>query len=136
MGAIGGDIIEAAWNHPTIGSGTFFPKAGEDSTFDLGGFRSDDGEDGIDGSGQMIDKMNRKRWNAEMVVAWDNNNRQDLEKASLLAASPVPATWIISHVSGAVYKGKGKPVGDMKGNGNTAQFPLKIQGGDILKKIV
>lgn len=136
MGAVGGDIISASYNHPTIPSGTLFPKAGEDSTFDLGGFRSDDSDDMVDGSGEMIDKMNRKRWSAEMVCAWDNNNRQELEAVSALAASPVQATWIIQHVSGAVYKGKGKPVGDYKGNGNTAQFPLKLQGGNILKKII
>ena len=136
MGAIGGDIIEAAFSHPTIGSGTVFPKANEASTFDLGGFRSDDGEDGIDGSGQMIDKMTRKRWGAEMVVAWDNNSRQELEKVVLLATSPVPATWTISHISGAVYKGTGKPTGDLKGDALNATFPLKLQGGSILKKII
>lgn len=136
MSAVGGDIIEAAFNHPTIGSGVIFPKAGEDSTFDLGGFRSDDSDDMIDGSGQMIDKINRKRWSAEMTVAWDNNDRQELEKVTLLAASPVPATWTISHISGAVYKGTGKPVGDLKGNGNNATFPLKLAGGFNLKKIL
>ncbi len=136
MGAVGGDIISASYNHPTLGSGTIWPKAGEDSTFDLGGFRSDDSEDMIDGAGEMIDKLNRKRWGCEMTCAWDNNNRQDLEKVVLLAASPVMATWTVSHISGAVYKGTGKPVGDLKGNGNDATFPLKIAGGGILKKIL
>lgn len=136
MGAIGGDIIEAAFNHPTLGSGVIFPKANEASTFDLGGFRSDDSDDGVDGSGEMIDKMSRKRWGAEMVVAWDNNNRQELEKVVLQAASPVPATWTITHISGAVYKGTGKPTGDLKGDALNATFPLKLQGGSILKKIL
>lgn len=135
MSAVGGDILEAAYNHPTLGSGVIFPKAGEDSTLDLGGFRSDDSEDGIDGSGNMIDKLNRKRWVAEMVVAWDNNSRLELEKVTAMAASPVPAVWTIAHVSGAVYKGSGKPVGDLKGNANNATFPLKISGGSILRKI-
>jgi hypothetical protein len=136
MGAVGGDILEASFSHPTIGQGTIFPKAGEDSTFDLGGLRSEDTEDMVDGSGQMIDKMNRKRWGLEIIVAWDDNVRQDLEKVVRLAADPVPATWTISKISGAVYKGTGKPVGDLKGNGNTAQFPLKIAGGSNLKKIL
>lgn len=135
MSAVGGDILDAAFNHPTLGSGVIFPKAGEDSTFDLGGFRSDDSEDMIDGSGNMIDKLNRKRWGAEMTVAWDNNNRQELERCVALAGHPVPATWTITHVSGAVYKGTGKPVGDLKGNANNATFPLKLAGGGILKKI-
>lgn len=134
--AVGGDIIEVAFSHPTLGSGTIFPKAGEDSTFDLGGFRTDDGDDQVDGSGQMIQKLTRTRWSFEVTVAWDNNNRQELEKINLLSASAVQATWTISHVSGAVYKGTGKPVGDLKGNGNAATFPLKVAGGSILKKIL
>jgi hypothetical protein len=136
MSAVGGDILEVAFNHPTIGSGTIFPKANEDSTLDLGGFRSDDGEDGIDGSGNMIDKMTRKRWGAEMVAAWDNNVRQELEKMVALAESAVPAVFTISHVSGAVYKGTGKPVGDLKGAALNATFPLKLAGGGKLKKIL
>jgi hypothetical protein len=136
MGAVGGDIIEIAYNHPTLGSGTFFPKANTDSTFNLGGFRSDDSDDGIDGSGQMIDKLNRKRWSADLTCAWDNNSRQELEQATALAGNPVQATYTISHVSGAVYKGTGKPVGDLAGNGNEATFALKIAGGGILKKIL
>lgn len=136
MSAVGGDIISLSYNHPKIGSGTIWPKAGEDSTFDLGGFRSDDSDDMVDGSGEFLDKLNRKRWSAEVVAAWDNNNRKELEAVNLLSASPAPAVWTISHISGAVYKGTGKPVGDLKGNGNTAQFPLKISGGSILKKIL
>ena len=136
MSAVGGDIIEAAFNHPTLGSGVIFPKAGEDSTFDLGGLKSDDSEDMIDGSGNMIDKMNRKRWGVEMTIAWDNNSRLELEKVQAMESSPVPAVWTISHISGAVYKGTGKPVGDLKGNGNNATFPLKLAGGGILKKII
>lgn len=136
MGAIGGDITEVSWNHPTLGTGTIFPKANEDSTLDLGGFTSDDSEDMIDGSGEMIDKLTRKRWGAEMTVAWDNNVRQDLEKIQALQESPVKATFTISHISGAVYKGTGKPVGDNKGNANNATFPLKLAGGGKLKKIL
>jgi len=136
MSAVGGDIIEAAFNHPTLGSGVIFPKAGEDSTFDLGGLKSDDSEDMIDGSGNMIDKMNRKRWGVEMTIAWDNNSRLELEKVQAMESSPVPAVGTISHISGAVYKGTGKPVGDLKGNGNNATFPLKLAGGGILKKII
>jgi len=136
MSAVGGDIIEVQFSHPTIGQGTIWPKAGESSTLDLGGFRSDDSDDGIDGSGLMIDKLTRKRPGFEIVCAWDNNNRQELELVTLLAASPVPATWTVSHVSGAVYKGSGKPVGDLKGAMDAATFPLKVAGGGIFKKIL
>lgn len=136
MSAVGGDILEVAFNHPTLGSGTLFPKAGEDSTFDPGGFRTDDAADGIDGSGQMMKKLNRKRWSFEVLISWDNNTRQELEKLNALSGSPVDATWTISMVSGSVYKGTGSVVGDVQGNGNAATLPLKVSGGGYLKKIV
>src|SRR5688572_7600879 len=134
--AVGGDIIEITYNHPTLGSGVIFPKAAEDSTFDLGGFRSNDDANMIDGSGAAIDQMNRVRWSLEATVAWDMNTDLTLEKLVALASSPVPASWTISHVNGSVYGGKGKPVGDLQGNGNAATFTLKISGGETLKKIV
>lgn len=131
----GGDILEITFNHPTLGSGVIYPKSGEDSTFDLGGFRSDDDAQAVAGNGQMIDKMNRKRWSVDTVIAWDMNTDITLEKIVALAGSPVMADYTITHINGTVYGGKGKPVGDLQGNGNAATFPLKISGGDKLKKI-
>lgn len=135
MAVIGGDINEITFSHPTIGTGTFFPKSAEDSTIDLGGYRSADEANGIDGGGNMIDMMTRGRWLVETVVSNDNRNRIDLEKLVLLAESTVLADWTVSHISGAVYGGKGKPVGDIQGNFNAATVPLKLAGGGKLKKI-
>jgi hypothetical protein len=134
--AVGGDLIEITFNHPTIGSGVIYPKSAEDNTFDTGGFRSNDDANMVTGSGEMIDQMNRARWSLETTVAWDMNTRNDLEKMSELAESPVQADWTITHVNGTVWGGKGKPVGDQQGNGNAATFSLKISGGGKLKKIV
>lgn len=134
--AVGGDIIEITFNHPTVGSGVILPKASEDSTFDLGGFRSNDDVNMVAGNGEMIDQMNRVRWSLETVIAWDMNTRGDLEKLVELAESPVEAEWTITNINGTVYGGTGKPVGDMQGNGNAATFTLKISGGNKLKKIV
>lgn len=131
---VGGDIVEITFNHPTLGNGVIYPKAAEDNTFDLGGFRSSDEENMIDGAGNMIDQMNRKRWGFEGTIAWDMNTALTLEQIVTLASSPVQATYTFSHVSGAVYSGTGKPVGDLKGAGNNATFPLKIAGGGILKQ--
>ncbi len=134
--AVGGDIIEITFNHPTVGSGVILPKANEDSTFDTGGFRSNDDVNMIAGNGEMIDQMNRVRWSLETVIAWDMNIRGDLEKLVELAESPVEAEWTITNINGTVYGGTGKPVGDLQGNGNAATFTLKISGGNKLKKIV
>ena len=135
MGAVGGDILEASFSHPTIGSGTFFPKANEDSTIDLGGFRKDDDASNIDGGGAHIVKMNRNTWMAEMTLANDVNTRNDIDKLDKLTESPVSATWTITHVSGAVYKGLGTIVGDVQGNLNSATVKIKIAGGGKLSKI-
>jgi hypothetical protein len=132
----GGDITEIQYNHPTLGSGLLLPKSAEDSTFDLGGFRSADDANMIDGGGRMIDQMNRVRWSLETTIAWDMNSSLELEKVVALAKSPVLADWTISHINGSVYSGKGKPVGDLQGNGNAATFTLKIAGSGEIKKIV
>lgn len=134
--AVGGDIIEVTYNHPTLGTGVFYPKSAEDTTYNLGGFRSNDDNQAVTGSGEMLDQINNSRWSFEVPCAWDMNNRDDLEKASALAASPVLADWTITHINGVVHGGSGKPVGDLEGNSNAATFTLKVAGSGQLKKIV
>lgn len=135
MAAVGGDITEITYNHPTLGTGTIFPKSGEDSTYDLGGLRGNDDANMVDGSGGSIRQLNRVRWSFEVTVAWDMNSRAELEKLTALAGDPVEAEWTITNINGTVYGGTGAPVGDMQGNGNAATFTLKVSGGGALKKI-
>tara|TARA_R110001632_G_scaffold89055_7_gene192195 strand:+ start:2059 stop:2469 length:411 start_codon:yes stop_codon:yes gene_type:complete len=134
--ATGGDILEITYNHTTLGVGTLYPKSNEDSTFDQGGFRSNDDANMIDGAGNMIDQINRVRWSLECSLSWDMNEREDLDRLVSLAGSPITADWTITHANGSVWKGKGKPVGDLQGNGNTANFSLKLSGGGKLSKII
>lgn len=133
--AKGGDIIEITYTHPELGNGQFYPKSAEDSTFDLGGFRSEDDANGIAGNGNMIDKMNRVRWMFEVTVEW-NTDTDDLERAEQLASSPNAAQWTMTSINGSVYQGVGKIVGDVAGKGNASTFPLKVSGGGALTKIV
>lgn len=135
MSVIGGDITGVNYSHPLFGSGVFYPKAGEDSTFNLGGIRSEDDNKGVDGGGQMIDKMSRNRWSFEVPISWDMNDKEELEKLVNMAASPVPGEWTFTHISGVVYAGQGKPVGDIEASGMDATITLKVQGGGKLKKI-
>jgi hypothetical protein len=135
MGAIGGDITELTYNHPTIGQGSFFPKANEGNTIDPGGFRANDDASMISGDGQIIDQINRVRGSLEVLVVNDQNVRNDLEVARLLAASPVLADWTASHINGTVWGFKGKPVGDLSADTNAATFNMKIATANI-KKII
>jgi hypothetical protein len=132
--ATGGDIIEITYNHPTIGSGVIFPKAAEDNTYDLGGIRSTDDANMVDGGGNMIDQMNRGRWSVETLCVNDMNTQNEIERCNEMAASPALADWTFTHINGTVYVGKGKPVGDLQNNVNQSTFTLKVAGGGKLKK--
>lgn len=134
MAAVGGDILEVTYAHDTLGSGTFFPKSGEDSTFDLGGFRGADDANMVDGGGRTIRQLNRVRWSFEVMIAWDAITDEDLEKLTALAESPVEADWTISLINGAIYAGKGSPVGDIQANGNSPSMTLKVSGGGKMEK--
>jgi hypothetical protein len=133
--AIGGDIVEITYNHETLGSGVIFAKSAEDSDFDLGGYRSADDANMVDGGGNMIDQINRVRWKFSVIVSWDMNSSNELEKMIELAQSPIQADWTFQHINGTIWGGKGKPVGDYSGNANAATFTLLVSGGGKLKKI-
>lgn len=132
--ATGGDLIEVTFNHPTIGSGVLYPKAAEDNTLDLGGVRSADDANMVDGGGNMIDQMNRVRPSVEVLIVNDMNSQNELEKCVAMAESPVLADWTFTHINGTVYVGKGKPVGDLAANLNQTTFPLKVAGGSKFRK--
>lgn len=135
MPAIGGDVLELTWNHSILGSGNLLAKSNEDSTFDLGGFRTDDDANGIDGAGHALRKINRVRPSFECTVSNDNNTRLELEKLTALAESPIEAEWTIAHISGAIYGMSGNPVGDVNANGNNATIALKIAGSGRMTRI-
>lgn len=132
---IGGDITEIVCKHSTLGEFRFQAKANESFTIDPGGLRSNDEASQITGAGAMIDQINRVRWMIEGPVAVDPISGNESESLPLLAASPVPGVWTITHISGTVWKGTGKPVGDLVPDSNTAQMSLKVSGGGSLEKI-
>jgi len=127
MGYTGGDTIEMTYNHDTLGSGSFFFKANEDGTVDQGGRRSNDDANMITGNGRFIDQMNLVRASFETPpIAWDMIDQDELTKLKDLAGSPILANWTITNISGKIWGGMGKPVGDIQGNVNTAQITVKI----------
>ncbi len=133
--AVGGDILEITYNHPTLGSGILRPKSAEDNTYDQGGIRTGDDANMIDGGGNPIWQKNRVMGFFEAVVANDQNTNEELEQMIALAADPVEAEWTFSLINGTVYGGTGVPVGDLQGNINQATFTLKVAGASF-KKIV
>jgi len=132
--AVGGDIIEVTYNHPTIGQGVVYPKANEDSTFNIGGFETADDDDAIDGSGKMIQQLNRKRGFFK-VVAVNDMQVKTFETMKSLGASSVSATWTFTVANGRVYQGLGIPVGLNEANANTSVFDLKVASGSFTQII-
>jgi hypothetical protein len=135
MGFIGGDVIEVVCKHPELGDFRFFPKANEAFTLDPGGFRSNDDASAITGSGEMIDQINRVRWSLEGPIAVDLVGTNEMEGLPALAAHPLPGVWTMTHISGRISKGTGKPVGDLQQDTNAATMTLKVSGGGKLEKI-
>lgn len=133
--AVHGDIIEVTYNHPTIGSGVFFPKAAEGNTFDPGGIRNSDDANGIAGDGSLILTKNRVRGFFEIMIENDMNTRNDAEVIKALSADPLPAQWTISVINGTVWAGSGVPVGDINPDVNAGTMTLKIASANF-KKIV
>ena len=135
MGNTGGDILEITYNHAVLGSGVIFCKSNEDGTLDPGGYRSNDDANSIAANGKMIDQINRMRGSFESTIAWDMTDADELDQLIKLAASPVLADWTIASITGSIWGAKGKPVGDIQGNTNTALITLKLGFEGELQKL-
>ncbi|WP_036384058.1 hypothetical protein [Muricauda sp. MAR_2010_75] len=125
----GGDIEEVVFKHPTLGTIRCETKGNEAFTFDPGGLRSNDDDDAVTGAGEMIDSINRKRWSMEGPLVINFTDKTSLENIPNLAASPELSVVTVTMVFGKVFKGKGKPVGDIKVDTNNSQMSLKVAGG-------
>lgn len=132
---IGGDITAVTCNHPTLGTFNFATKSNESYNFDPGGKRSNDDANGVAGNGTMLDQVNVVRWFFEGPLMVDLESENEVKNLPALAESPELATWTIEHISGIVYKGLGKPVGDIQVDLNTAQLGAKISGGGKAEKL-
>lgn len=131
----GGDLVEITCNHPTLGSFTFATKSNESYTLDPGGNRSNDDENGVAGNGVFIDQINKVRWSFEGPLMADFESNNEILNLPLLAESSEQGTWTFSHVSGVVWRGKGKFVGQIQVDTNTAQISAKLAGGGKLEKL-
>ena len=132
---VGGDIIEITCNHPVLGEFRFQAKSNEAFTLDPGGLRSNDDANMVTGAGTMIDQVNRVRWSLEGPVAVDHESGNELENLPALAESSELGTWTITHVSGTIWTGKGKVVGDLNSDTNAASMTLKVGGSGKLQRL-
>lgn len=132
--ATSGDFVEVTCAHPDLGTLVFEPISGQSGNYDLGGFTSSDDANNITAKGQRIDQMNRKPWMFEIPILNDMANG-DQENIQALQNSTKPGEWTFAHVNGTVYSGTGKPVGEVKGDGNNGQLAIKVMGSGVLRQI-
>lgn len=131
----GGDLIEITCNHPTLGNFNFATKSNESYTLDPGGNRSNDDANGVTGDGTFIDQVNRVRWSFEGPLMADFASGNEVDNLPKLAESSELGTWTFSHISGVVWRGRGKFVGDIQLDTNTAQLTAKLSGGGKIEKL-
>lgn len=128
MSVYGGDITELSWSNPDVGSGFFFPVAGESNTLDIGGFTNDD-DGALDGAGRLIVNKKRMPGMFEIVVASDMQTTQEYETAKALAQSFNDTVFTIGYSNGIVYKGNGVVVGQPVLATDKSTFSLKVNSG-------
>ena len=136
MGFVGGDFINAKYQHPTLGSGVITFKANESATIEPGGFRNADDDNNVTGDGRMLIIKNRRLATVEFPpVAWDMTDTEEQQKLADLAESNVLADWVMTHVSGAIWGGRGIPVGDIPGDTGADTITLKVGFEGKLEKL-
>lgn len=132
---IAGDLKDISWNHSILGSGVLYVKADEESEVDLGGYRVNDDEKGVDTANRNIKGMSNNRWSTTATVSSDETLTKELSRLKALAAHPIDAVWTITHQDGTVWRGEGGPVGDVKKGLKAGTIALKLAGGGELKQI-
>lgn len=129
-----GDCVDIVCNH--LGNTyRFYPKANESFNIDKGGVRGNDDMNQITSNGQMMSQLNRARWAVDGPIAVDQISDAELTALNLMAGSPSLGLWQFSMISGAIYRGTGRPVGDIATDSNAGTLTLKVSGGGALQKI-
>jgi hypothetical protein len=130
----GGDITEVTYSNEDVGAGRFFAIAGEDSTFDLGGYVNDDGG-AIDGAGRFIHQKNLTPWSFSVLCSNNMGETDEFEAARDLQRSTKPTTFTFSLANGISYSGVGSLVGSVELNGNKSTWTLNVKGGGRLQQL-
>lgn len=128
-----GDCVEITCNH--LGNTyRYSPKANESFNVDKGGVRGNDDMNQITSNGQMMSQLNRARWAIDGPIAVDQISDYELSTLNIMAGSPSLGVWQFAMISGAIYRGTGRPVGDIATDSNAGTLTLKVAGAGILEK--
>ena len=131
---LAGDISSISCTH--LGTTyRYFPKANETFNIDKGGQRTNDDASQITSNGQSIRAINAVRWSIDGPIAVDFVSGNEEDSLNLMASSPAEGLWQVNHISGAIWVGKGSPVGDIQADSNAGTIALKISGGGKLQPV-
>lgn len=126
-----GDCVDVVCNH--LGSTyRYSPKSNESANIDRGGIRANDDANQVTSNGKMMSQLNMTRWMFDTPVSNENGTVESLE---LMAGSPSLGIWQFSMIGGEIYKGTGRPVGDITTDNNAGTVSFKVSGGGKLEKI-
>lgn len=128
-----GDCIEITATH-NGSTYVYHPKANESFNIDKGGVRGNDDMNQVTSNGQMMSQLNRARWAVDGPIAVDQMSDYELGTLTLMAGSPSLGIWQFAMISGAIYRGTGRPVGDIATDSNAGTMTLKVAGGGYLQK--
>ena len=131
---LAGDVIDITCTHMGR-TYRYSPKSGESFNIDKGGRRTKDENGDVTSNGQNIRSINNAKWSIDGPIAVDLLTGYEENSLIKMSASPSEGIWQVTHVSGAIFKGKGSPVGDIKSDSNTATLSLKISGAGGLETI-
>ena len=131
---LGGDIISITCNH-SGNKYTYYPKANETANIDKGGHRTNDDASQLTTNGQNLRAINVVRWSIDCPIAVDFVSGKEEDSLKLMSGSPIEGLWQVNHISGAIWVGKGSPVGDIQSDSNAATLTLKVSGGGTLQPV-
>ena len=131
---LAGDISSITCTHNTK-KYVYYPKANETFNIDKGGQRTNDDASQITSNGQSIRAINAVRWSIDGPIAVDFVSGNEEDSLNLMASSPAEGLWQVNHISGAIWVGKGSPVGDIQADSNAGTIALKISGGGKLQPV-
>ncbi len=123
-----GDILEVTGDNPDVGIIAFSPMSGEENTLDIGGIRGDDNA-AVTASGTLVNSYKRVVGKSSIMVASNETETAEYEKACAIAASTKETTWTVGMLNGTVYKANGVLQGDLELNLFKGTFTLKIISG-------
>lgn len=125
-----GDCYEITCNHNN-NTYRYSPKANESFNIDRGGIRANDDMNQLTANGKMMSQLNNARWAVDGPIADESDSTDTL---ILMAGSPSLGNWQFAMTSGVIYKGVGRPVGDIASDHNAGTIALKVSGAGKLEK--